>query len=157
MPAAPRTLPRAEKHPSSTSSPSSFNAPACTPHLCPNGSERGFWMDASSTDLAPTYAALILADDGVEITSEKILALTNAAKRVLSLLHILEPPRQWPRSVYVSRTRPWKLPTMLILREAKLLLAIRIEKTGPSASETYPTIHFFPSQANSKFTPILTV
>ncbi|KIJ98965.1 hypothetical protein K443DRAFT_680326 [Laccaria amethystina LaAM-08-1] len=33
----------------------------------------------ASTDLAPTYAALILADDGIEITSERIIALTNAA------------------------------------------------------------------------------
>ncbi|EIW77506.1 ribosomal protein 60S [Coniophora puteana RWD-64-598 SS2] len=30
-------------------------------------------------DLAATYAALILADEGVEITSDKILALTTAA------------------------------------------------------------------------------
>ncbi|KAG8686847.1 hypothetical protein FRC09_013881 [Ceratobasidium sp. 395] len=33
----------------------------------------------ASTELAATYAALILADDGMEITSDKILALTNAA------------------------------------------------------------------------------
>ncbi|KAF7354014.1 60S acidic ribosomal protein [Mycena venus] len=33
----------------------------------------------ASTDLAATYAALILADAGSEITSEKILALTSAA------------------------------------------------------------------------------
>ncbi|KAF5392628.1 hypothetical protein D9757_002330 [Collybiopsis confluens] len=33
----------------------------------------------SSVDLAPAYAALILADDGIEITSDKILALTSAA------------------------------------------------------------------------------
>jgi len=33
----------------------------------------------ASTELAATYAALILADDGIEITSDKILALTNAA------------------------------------------------------------------------------
>ncbi|KAH8833733.1 60S acidic ribosomal protein P1 [Flagelloscypha sp. PMI_526] len=32
-----------------------------------------------STELAATYAALILADDGVDITSDKILALTNGA------------------------------------------------------------------------------
>jgi len=33
----------------------------------------------ASTDLAPTYAALILADDGLEITADKIVALTSAA------------------------------------------------------------------------------
>ncbi|KAI0820405.1 60s acidic ribosomal protein-domain-containing protein, partial [Trametes gibbosa] len=33
----------------------------------------------ASTELAATYAALILADDGIEITSDKILALTTAA------------------------------------------------------------------------------
>ncbi|KAF8153412.1 hypothetical protein B0H34DRAFT_800617 [Crassisporium funariophilum] len=33
----------------------------------------------ASTDLAATYAALILADDGIEITADKIVALTNAA------------------------------------------------------------------------------
>ncbi|WFD40942.1 uncharacterized protein MJAP1_003933 [Malassezia japonica] len=33
----------------------------------------------ASTDLAATYAALILADEGVEITSDKIVELTNAA------------------------------------------------------------------------------
>ncbi|KAJ7243657.1 60S acidic ribosomal protein P1 [Mycena rebaudengoi] len=33
----------------------------------------------ASTDLAATYAALILADDGIEITSDKIVTLTNAA------------------------------------------------------------------------------
>ncbi|KIK70584.1 hypothetical protein GYMLUDRAFT_281809 [Collybiopsis luxurians FD-317 M1] len=33
----------------------------------------------SSTDLAAAYAALILADDGIEITSDKIILLTSAA------------------------------------------------------------------------------
>ncbi|THH01118.1 hypothetical protein EW026_g1513 [Hermanssonia centrifuga] len=33
----------------------------------------------ATSELAATYAALILADDGVEITSDKIVALTNAA------------------------------------------------------------------------------
>jgi len=33
----------------------------------------------ASTDLATTYAALILADDGLEITADKIVALTSAA------------------------------------------------------------------------------
>ncbi|PAV18336.1 60S acidic ribosomal P1 [Pyrrhoderma noxium] len=33
----------------------------------------------ASIDLATSYAALILADDGIEITSDKILALTSAA------------------------------------------------------------------------------
>jgi len=32
-----------------------------------------------STDLAPSYAALILADDDLDVTSERILTLTNAA------------------------------------------------------------------------------
>ncbi|KAJ7512828.1 60S acidic ribosomal protein P1 [Mycena galericulata] len=34
----------------------------------------------ASADLAATYAALILADDGIEITSDKIVTLTTAAK-----------------------------------------------------------------------------
>ncbi|KAB5592678.1 hypothetical protein CTheo_3878 [Ceratobasidium theobromae] len=34
---------------------------------------------SASAELAATYAALILADDGIEITSDKILATTNAA------------------------------------------------------------------------------
>ncbi|KII91883.1 hypothetical protein PLICRDRAFT_38757 [Plicaturopsis crispa FD-325 SS-3] len=33
----------------------------------------------ASSDLAASYAALILADDGIEITSDKIVALTSAA------------------------------------------------------------------------------
>ncbi|VDB96704.1 unnamed protein product [Peniophora sp. CBMAI 1063] len=33
----------------------------------------------ASAELAATYAALILADDGIEITSDKIVALTSAA------------------------------------------------------------------------------
>ncbi|KAF8647552.1 hypothetical protein AX16_006625 [Volvariella volvacea WC 439] len=33
----------------------------------------------ASTDLAATYAALILADEGIEITSDKIITLTDAA------------------------------------------------------------------------------
>ncbi|CAE6489499.1 unnamed protein product, partial [Rhizoctonia solani] len=33
----------------------------------------------AATELAPTYAALILADDGQEITSDKISAITSAA------------------------------------------------------------------------------
>ncbi|KAJ3750866.1 60S acidic ribosomal protein P1 [Lentinula detonsa] len=33
----------------------------------------------SNTDLAASYAALILADDGIEITADKIVALTSAA------------------------------------------------------------------------------
>ncbi|KIK81205.1 hypothetical protein PAXRUDRAFT_35940 [Paxillus rubicundulus Ve08.2h10] len=33
----------------------------------------------ASIELAATYAALILADEGIEITSDKILALTSAA------------------------------------------------------------------------------
>ncbi|KAG6831643.1 hypothetical protein H0H92_008720 [Tricholoma furcatifolium] len=33
----------------------------------------------ASADLAATYAALILADEGIEITSDKLLTLTNAA------------------------------------------------------------------------------
>ncbi|KAJ8595066.1 ribosomal protein 60S [Rhizopogon salebrosus TDB-379] len=33
----------------------------------------------ASPDLAATYAALILADDGIEITADKIIALTSAA------------------------------------------------------------------------------
>ncbi|KZP07836.1 ribosomal protein 60S [Athelia psychrophila] len=33
----------------------------------------------ANVELAATYAALILADDGIEITADKIVALTNAA------------------------------------------------------------------------------
>ncbi|KDR82431.1 hypothetical protein GALMADRAFT_237743 [Galerina marginata CBS 339.88] len=33
----------------------------------------------ASIDLAATYAALILADEGIEITADKIVTLTNAA------------------------------------------------------------------------------
>ncbi|KAI0291494.1 60s acidic ribosomal protein-domain-containing protein [Multifurca ochricompacta] len=33
----------------------------------------------ASIELAATYATLILADDGVDITSDKILAITSAA------------------------------------------------------------------------------
>ncbi|KAG1856314.1 60S acidic ribosomal protein P1 [Suillus fuscotomentosus] len=33
----------------------------------------------ASLELAATYAALILADEGIEITADKILALTDAA------------------------------------------------------------------------------
>ncbi|KAI0055355.1 ribosomal protein 60S [Artomyces pyxidatus] len=33
----------------------------------------------ANVELASTYAALILADDGIEITSDKIVALTTAA------------------------------------------------------------------------------
>jgi len=33
----------------------------------------------ASTELATTYAALILADDGLEITADKIVTLTSAA------------------------------------------------------------------------------
>ncbi|KAF8898742.1 60s acidic ribosomal protein-domain-containing protein [Infundibulicybe gibba] len=33
----------------------------------------------ASVELAATYAALILADDGIEITADKIVTLTNAA------------------------------------------------------------------------------
>ncbi|EPQ50747.1 ribosomal protein 60S [Gloeophyllum trabeum ATCC 11539] len=33
----------------------------------------------ATAELAATYAALILADEGIEITSDKIIALTSAA------------------------------------------------------------------------------
>ncbi|KAG2360169.1 60s acidic ribosomal protein-domain-containing protein [Suillus spraguei] len=33
----------------------------------------------ASVELAATYAALILADEGIEITADKIIALTDAA------------------------------------------------------------------------------
>ncbi|THH04090.1 hypothetical protein EW145_g5777 [Phellinidium pouzarii] len=33
----------------------------------------------ASVDLATSYAALILADDGIEITADKLVALTSAA------------------------------------------------------------------------------
>ncbi|KAG2742592.1 hypothetical protein P692DRAFT_201809627 [Suillus brevipes Sb2] len=36
-------------------------------------------LDVASAELAATYAALILADEGIEITADKILALTDAA------------------------------------------------------------------------------
>ncbi|GHJ88869.1 hypothetical protein NliqN6_5271 [Naganishia liquefaciens] len=35
---------------------------------------------SNTAELAATYAALILADEGVEITGDKITALTSAAK-----------------------------------------------------------------------------
>ncbi|KAJ9108487.1 hypothetical protein QFC20_003393 [Naganishia adeliensis] len=35
---------------------------------------------SNTAELAATYAALILADEGVEITGDKIIALTSAAK-----------------------------------------------------------------------------
>ncbi|KAF7367515.1 60S acidic ribosomal protein P1-alpha 3 [Mycena sanguinolenta] len=39
-----------------------------------------FWEFVQATaELAATYAALILCDDGIEITSDKICTLTNAA------------------------------------------------------------------------------
>ncbi|KAG6336419.1 hypothetical protein ID866_2662 [Astraeus odoratus] len=34
----------------------------------------------TTAELAATYAALILADDGVEVTSDKIITLTSAAE-----------------------------------------------------------------------------
>ncbi|KAL5514531.1 hypothetical protein ACEPAG_1847 [Sanghuangporus baumii] len=37
------------------------------------------FLRRASVDLATSYAALILADDGIEITADKIIALTNAA------------------------------------------------------------------------------
>jgi len=46
-----------------------FNVNGCTDH---------FWGQAS-VELAPTYAALILADDQIEITADKIQTLINAA------------------------------------------------------------------------------
>ncbi|KAI0740399.1 60s acidic ribosomal protein-domain-containing protein [Earliella scabrosa] len=36
-------------------------------------------LPQASAELAATYAALILADDGIEITADKITALTTAA------------------------------------------------------------------------------
>ncbi|PPR02817.1 hypothetical protein CVT26_009603 [Gymnopilus dilepis] len=36
-------------------------------------------IEMATTELAASYAALILADEGIEITADKIVALTNAA------------------------------------------------------------------------------
>ncbi|KAF7762348.1 hypothetical protein Agabi119p4_8941 [Agaricus bisporus var. burnettii] len=36
-------------------------------------------IQMATSELAATYAALILADDGIEITSDKIISITNAA------------------------------------------------------------------------------
>ena len=43
------------------------------------GGHGGWSVQMASQELASTYAALILADDGIEITSDKIVALTSAA------------------------------------------------------------------------------
>ncbi|TBU25373.1 hypothetical protein BD311DRAFT_635568, partial [Dichomitus squalens] len=40
----------------------------------------------ASTELAATYTALILADDGIEITPDKNLALTQAVSIELELM-----------------------------------------------------------------------
>ncbi|CAE6477548.1 unnamed protein product [Rhizoctonia solani] len=45
----------------------------------PSPSPSSLTHEMASAELAATYAALILADDGVEITSDKIVAITNAA------------------------------------------------------------------------------
>ncbi|KIJ44390.1 hypothetical protein M422DRAFT_779462 [Sphaerobolus stellatus SS14] len=37
------------------------------------------WRNSASSELATTYAALILADEGIEISADKIVALTTAA------------------------------------------------------------------------------
>ncbi|KAJ8084599.1 hypothetical protein AAF712_004269 [Marasmius tenuissimus] len=53
--------------------------PPVTLSSTPQALEQPKSIEMANTELASTYAALILADDGVEITSDKITALTNAA------------------------------------------------------------------------------
>ncbi|KAK7039136.1 hypothetical protein VNI00_010040 [Paramarasmius palmivorus] len=63
--------------------PSRSNPQASSAH--PLHDPQNFLLEAyqsfqmASADLAPSYAALILADEGIEITSDKIIALTSAA------------------------------------------------------------------------------
>lgn len=65
--------------------PSSFQLPSsCYSWGCSSRTRTGYADSVSpflqSNELAASYAALILADEGIEISSEKLLTLTSAAK-----------------------------------------------------------------------------
>lgn len=52
----------------------------CDGLVCSRGADRVILIVQASAELAATYAALILADDGIEITVRKSLALHTVPK-----------------------------------------------------------------------------